>query len=409
MKYKEVQHWELRAEFCNYLRRTDAGKEVPAMTSGSEKRNAAVTIAVISILILVFTIADLFDGDRLFSEKEKRILAQKPEFSWEALKSGAYTSGLEEYLTDQFVSRDKWISIKTATDIALQKTEINGVYMGKDDYLIEQHLPQDYTEVQLNKKLILLQKLVEKWDAAVMLVPTADNILTDKLPDHAPYFDQKPFLDRVRELVGEENYVDVYSALAEHKEDEIYYRTDHHWTSLGACYGYRAWAESMGVVRVPYNTNVMETVSESFQGTLQSKVGLDWRSDAITFFKETTQRKVQITYDMQKTSDSLYEPSYLETENQYGFFLDDNHALVEIDTGRAGKDTLFLIKDSYANCFVPLLTPHYSKIYVLDLRYYNGRLFELMESFQPSEDSREKMDVLVLYNCIHFLEDFVYD
>lgn len=376
---------------------------------GSERRNAVFTIAVISALILVFTVADFFDGDRLFSAAENRLLAQKPAFSREALLDGSYTSEMEAYLTDQFVSRDKWVRIKTQMDILLQKKEINGVYLGADDYLIERHLPGEYTEVQIQKKLLLLQRLVDRWDAAVMLVPTADNILTDKLPAYAPYFDQITFLNQVKDLVGEEHYVDVYDALAAHADEDIYYRTDHHWTSLGACYGYRAWAQARGVNRYPYNTNAMEIVSENFRGTLQSKVNLNWGTDKITYFSETTLRPVKVTYDMHTVTASLYEASYLETKNQYGFFLDDNHALVEIETGRRGKGTLFVIKDSYANCFVPLLVPHYSKIYVLDLRFYKGKLFELMKGYEEEAKASETdMDVLILYNCIHFLEDFVY-
>lgn len=371
----------------------------------SKRRNAIFTIVVISALILIFTVADFFEKDRIFSEAENRLLAVKPQFTWEALLDGTYTTDLENYLTDQFVSRDKWITMKTKMDVLLQKKEINGVYLGKDNYLIEQHLPENYTEVQISKKLLLLEKLVDRWDATVMLVPTADNILTDKLPDNAPYFDQKQFLDRVETLVGEAHYVDVYSALAAHAEEEIYYRTDHHWTSLGACYGYRAWAEAKGIRRYPYNTHIMETVTTDFSGTLHSRINLDWESDSISHFSETTMRPVKVTYDMSTVKDTLYEPSYLDTKNKYGFFLDDNHALVEIDTGMPGKDTLFIIKDSYANCFVPLLTPHYSRIYMLDLRYFNGRLFDLMEQYDTPE---ENMDVLILYNCIHFLEDFGY-
>jgi hypothetical protein len=245
-----------------------------------------------------------------------------------------------------------------------------------------------------------------------MLVPTADNILTDKLPENAPYFDEKAFLERVRKTVGEENFIDVYSALEEHADEEIYYRTDHHWTSLGALYGYRAWAEAKGVNRYPYNANTMVAATEDFSGTLQSKVNLNWTSDKITYFPETVKIPVKVTYDMDpgSTSESCYESSYLDTKNKYGFFLDDNHALVEIDTGRAGKGTLLVIKDSYANCFVPMLLPHYSTIYVLDLRYYNGRLSKLMESLEPhsQEEEQERMEVLLLYNCIHFLEEFHY-
>ena len=254
------------------------------------------------------------------------------------------------------------------------------------------------------KKIALLERLVWEWDAMVMLVPTADNILTDKLPAYAPYYDQTRLLRQVKSQVGPEHYVDVYSVLREHAGEEIYYRTDHHWTSLGAYYGYLAWAEKVGKEPFAYQISNMVTVSEDFLGTLHSRINLDWRKDSIQYFRETDQQSVQVVYDLQNQKDSCYEPAYLETKNQYGFFLDDNHAFIEIGTDYRNGKTLFVIKDSYANCFVPLLLPYYEKIYVLDLRYFNGRLFRFMESYEPEEG----MDVLVLYNCIHFLEDFVY-
>ena len=102
----------------------------------SKRRNAIFTIVVISALILIFTVADFFEKDRIFSEAENRLLAVKPQFTWEALLDGTYTADLENYLTDQFVSRDKWITMKTKMDVLLQKKEINGVYLGKDNYLL---------------------------------------------------------------------------------------------------------------------------------------------------------------------------------------------------------------------------------------------------------------------------------
>lgn len=369
-----------------------------------EKRNAIVTIAFAAAVILVFTVADFFHGSRVYSETENRVLAQRPKFSAQEVFFGSYTSDYEEYVTDQFVGRDKWIYIKSMTDIALQKKELGGVYLGKDDYLIEQHLPQDYTETMEAKKLELLERLVQEWDATVMLVPTADNILTDKLPANAVFYDETALLERVAALAQDGRYVDVYAALRERDQKEIYYRTDHHWTSLGAYYGYLAWAEAVGEEPYMYDLAQMVTASESFLGTLHSKINLSHTPDRIQYFSETVQKPVRITYDFQRTTDSFYEESYLETKNQYGFFLDDNHAFVQIATPYRSGKTLFVIKDSYANCLIPLLAPHYETINVLDLRYYNGRLFSLMEEYQP----KEGMDVLVLYNCVHFLEDFQY-
>lgn len=370
----------------------------------TEKGNAIFTIAFISSIILVFTVVDLFHGDKVFSETENRLLASKPEFSVQELFFGSYTSDYEKYVTDQFVGRDKWIYMKTETDILLQKKTINGVYLGAGNYLIEQHLPQDYTEELENEKLALLEPLVNDWNATVMLVPTADNILAGKLPPYAPYYDETALLERVAQMAGEKQYVDVYSVLREHSREDIYYRTDHHWTSLGAYYGYLAWASLVGEEPYPYDVSSMITASDEFLGTLHSKININRAGDKLQYFSETLAQKPLITYDLVNVTESYYEESYLETKNKYGFFLDDNHGLVEIDTGNKNGKTLFVLKDSYANCFIPLLAPHYEKIYVVDLRYFNGRLFTLMKQYEPDTG----MDVLVLYNCIHFLEDFSY-
>lgn len=373
----------------------------------NEKRSAIFTIAVISSVILIFTIADLIQGDRLFSQTENRVLASRPQFTLMSLLQGKYTKDYDTYATDQFVSRDKWIAINTYTDLALGKREINGVYLGKDGYLIESHLPEDYPEELVEEKLALLARLVERWDAKVMLVPTADNVLKDKLPAHAPYYDEEVLLGKTAERVGEERFIDVYSVLKEHAGEDIYYRTDHHWTSLGAYYAYLAWLEAQEEgddFQALYGPGDLTAVTEEFLGTLHSKVNIDVAPESIQYFPATAENPVKVTYDLRIVKDGCYEESYLSTKNKYGFFLDDNHAIVEIETECRNKKTLFLIKDSYANCFVPMLIPYYERIYVMDLRYFKGRLFRFMEGYEPEQG----MDVLVLYNCIHFLEDFKY-
>ena len=369
-----------------------------------DKRNSLLTVGLICAVLLILGVADLCNSDRLYSDTENRVLASRPVFSWDNLFSGKYGDKYEEYITDQFVGRDKWIGLKTRTDISFQKKEINGVYLGADRYLIGVNDPENYTEQMENGRIASLKKLVNRWDAKVMLVPTADNILTQKLPDFAPYYQEERLLEKVREAVGDDHYVDVYHALQEHAEEPIYYRTDHHWTSLGAYYGFMAWAESVDRFPFPYNTAGMKTVSDDFQGTLQSRINLDWAKDSIQYFPETEKKAVTVTYDFEDTADSLYAPDYLDTKNQYAFFLNDNHAFIEIHTGYNPGKTLFVIKDSYANSMIPLLTTHYETIYVVDLRYFNGKLFQFMEQYEPEQG----MDVLILYDCIHFLEDFKY-
>lgn len=369
-----------------------------------KKRNALLTIGIIWAIILVFTIADLVNEERGYSDLEQRFLAVRPVFSQNALIDGQYASAYEEYAADQFVSRDRWIRIHTGLDIAQQKSEINGVYLAKDGYLMEQHGSSEYPEALVNGRVASLKKLVKKWDALVMLVPSADAVLTDKLPAYADSYDQNSLLEKVRSSVGAEQFVDVYSALKEHADEEIYYRTDPRWTSLGAYYGFRAWAGAAGKFPYRYSVDKMETVSEDFEGELRSRIDIKGKQDTIRFFPETILRPVVITYEDGTVTDRLYRESYLDTKEQYGFFPGGEHAVLEIDTGYKDSGTLFLIKDSFGDCLIPLLTTRYEKIYVVDLRYFEGKLYDLMEQCEPET----RMDVLLVYNCIEFLEEFKY-
>lgn len=432
-----------------------------------KKRTGAILMLVLfGGLMLGLTVWDILTPDRLFSQYENRILAGKPKFDVSALFAGTLSEDYESYVTDQFVGRDNWVYLKTVTDVALGKKEINGVYLAKDGTLIEKHTTEEISPETVQKRLALLEKLVgwqqereaitESEDAAwsgaivdaddaatytsgadtkgvgsgslyIMLVPTADNILSEKLPNYADYFKQQDFLTQVTQTVTDERVINVWDALEAHKDENIYYGTDHHWTTLGAYYGYTAWAEKAGVTHVLYNT---ETVSESFFGTLHSKTHLPVEPDSIeayvgsgllqswlsedgsksqTFPGGQDGTGLQVYYDFSEESkSSLYEPDYLDTKNQYGFFLDDNHPFVRIETATETPEavgrSIFIIKDSYANCFIPFLTSHYETIYVLDPRYYRGRLFPLLEECAGDNT----MDVLVLYNVIHFIDEFQY-
>lgn len=375
-----------------------------------EKKHAVVTVVFWCGILIAFLAAGLLGKDRLYSEKERRVLAQKPALNTSALLDGSYKDAYEEYAADQFPGRDKWLSLKTDSEVLLGKRAINGIYLGEDGYLFEQHLPWKTDTDLIDQRLTQLKELSDKYHAKAMLVPTADQILTDKLPAGAPVYDQSDLIRQAKDRLGEQNVIDPTEDLKARKEESIYYRTDHHWTTLGAYYGYLSWKAKTGSVgAVHFLPEQFICVSDTFCGTLGSRINLSgWEetyelTDRIFYAPQTQYRPVEITYDLKEKRDSLYEEKYLETGNQYGFFLDDNHAIAEIETGYHNGRQLFLIKDSYANCLIPFLTVHYEKITAVDLRYYNGSLFSLIE-----QKKTPMMDVLVLYNCIHFIEEFRY-
>lgn len=360
---------------------------------------------VLCILILGISLLDLIKPDVLFSEYENRILAKRPQFSLQSLFQGSFTDDYESYLTDQFVYRNQWIYLKTKTDLWLGKKEVNGVYLAQDGTLIEKHSVDDVHSDTISKRMDLLKRLQEKYpEMMVMLIPTADNILTDKLPQYAEYYDQKELLNLVQKAVGDNNVINTMDILEAHKDEYIYYGTDHHWTTLGAYYGYLAWCDKMKLTAIPNNLRV---VSTEFLGTLHSKTNLNVSPDSMMEY--IPEKEVSVFYDFLKTEhDSMYVASYLQTKNKYGYFLDDNHPFIEIkiknNSAKESGKTLFMIKDSYANCFIPFLTNHYDTIYILDLRYYNGKLFPFMENYTKEKN----VDVLILYNVIHFLQEFQY-
>lgn len=375
--------------------------------SGLKKWHKVLYIGFFAVLLYGITVWDMISQDRFFSETENRILAEKPKPDYQSVLAGSWESDYETYLTDQFVERDKWIGCKTYSEKLMGKKDINGVYLAKDNYLIERHLEADIDKEKAEQKLMRLEKDVQDWQelvearsgrVKVMLIPTAAQILEDKLPAFAEDFDQTAYLDRLDGRLS--SRIRVEDKLLAHKEEAIYYRTDHHWTTLGAYYGYRAWAESMGTEAWPLSSFEKERVSKNFLGTLHSKLNISINPDEITLFVPKEKIDYSIWYDLEeKPHTSLYENSHLDTKNQYGIFLDDNHALVRIENESAPQRSILVIKDSYANCFVPFLSIHYNQIYMIDKRYYRGKINAFLE-----ENKVE--DVLILYDVIHFIENY---
>lgn len=376
------------------------------------KKAAFITVLTAAALVGLLTVLDLVNEERTFSQTENRILASRPEFSVQSLFSGEYTSDYENYVTDQFVARDGWIGLKTYADLALGKKEVNGVYLAGNGEFIEQHKAEEIDEAQVQEKIALLQALVERYEDSdkidqvkVLLAPTADNVLTEELPAFADYYDQTRLLDQVKETVGEEHFVEVLPVLEAHHEEYIYYKTDHHWTTLGAHYAYQEWAADMGLTPVSFTKEDAVTVAEEFLGTLHSKVNIAASPDTIQVYGPSLEKEYSVYYDLgNQGKTSIYEKKHLDTKNKYGYFLDDNHGFVQIETGVDNGRTLLVIKDSYANCFVPFALEHYETVCIIDLRYCNMRLYQLIDQWTRDGNA----DLLVLYNVIHFIQEFKY-
>ena len=382
----------------------------------SFKKHIIFAITVISSLFFVFAFADVVSEDELAEEA-----METPSFTDALLYGDEAVESYDRYLLANFVSKEKWSNLHKRLQILFGKRQIGSVYLGKDGYLFEEHVPEAYPEQLMQEKLKLAEKLVTEWNARVMLVPTSDAVLSDKLPSSAPRLDQGRLSELAKELLGED-YIDVEETLREHRE-ESYYRTDRSWTSYGAYYAYRVWTERMGISRYPYNRNIAQKASEDVAGSLQQQIGYGDYRDTFVYVRETLKRKVTVQFDFGKTSNSMYFPEWLDTDTPYSYYLDGPHAFTElafqVKTGRK----LFLIGGSYSKAFVPLLAQHYDRIYLLEPDRFGGNVDALISSClkkHPAEaqsgDSPSRAtdrtdagyDVLILYDNIEFLERFTW-
>lgn len=348
-----------------------------------------------------------------FSETENRYLAQFPVFSWERLADGTFGTDYEKYLSDQFPFRDSWISIKTAAEQFQMKKEINGVWLGSDQFLFDALYPEDIDSALYEKNMERLssfartqKEFLGSSHVRIMLIPSASEILTDKLPAFASPFSQNQLALDLEKNGLSSIAVPVQDALAAahsqpHLSDrELYYRTDHHWTSSGAYISYRAWADSMGIKPLSPADFTVETVSDSFLGTIHSKLNLPITPDSIELYRPLEEPRWSVYYDgSSEPSHSLYSLEALQTRDQYRVFLDGNHGWTRIvNPAQPSDKKLLIIKDSYAHSFAPFAALHFGETHMVDLRYFNGKISRFIEE-------QGITDLLVLYHIPGFMKD----
>lgn len=340
------------------------------------KNYARFVTALFCGFLGVVAAANALTPDKSFSELENRNLAQKPALTLQALLSGQFMSDYESYVTDQFAGRDGWTAAKAAAELSTGKQENNGVYFCADSTLITRFDTPDTNKVAQNINYVNRFAEISSVPVYFGLIPGAATVWADRLPQGAPNYDQRQVIDQAAQAAAATRFVDLYTPLMNHKGEDIFYRTDHHWTSLGAYYGYTGIAEALDLVAVPLTDYVKTTVSTNFYGTVFSSSGVRWvRPDVIdTYVPEDGITVTSYTYDAKgnqvEIPRQLYDESFLTKKDQYGMFLGGQQALGVVRTGHTGKPKLLLIRDSYSDSLVPFLTPHFSEIHLIDLRYY---------------------------------------
>lgn len=362
-----------------------------------------LTALLFCLLIFGLAVLTLLHSPVGFSQTENRTLAQMPRLSAAGLLNGSFEAAYEDYLSDQFIGRDHWIALKTLAERLTLSQESKDIYFAKDGYLIEKHTGVFSSEQAGRNAETLAAFALQTRDQfapgrfRVMIIPNAVTILRDKLPPLAPPSDEEAYLKRLAGALPDQVFFDAAPILRAHSDEPLYYRTDHHWTTRAAFYVYQAWMDAQSCAVPALSDYAVQTVSTSFQGTIQSKLGIQTPGDTLELFLTKEPVSCAVLSDG-VLSDTLYDARALDTKDQYAFYLGGNHARVNIQTGAGGDRKLLVIKDSYANCFIPFLTQSFREIDVLDLRYTRQRVSELLASGGYT-------DLLILYNAAGFAAD----
>ncbi len=333
--------------------------------------------------------------DAKHSEVENRTLAQFPKFSWNALVEGSYAKDVEAYFADQFPMRDAWIGVKARAEQAIGKQEFNDVYLCGDRLVSAVPIP-DLALVERN--LASVQKLAGRVPVMVGLIPSAADIWQEKLPSGAPSWNQQILMDQA-EAFGLK-MVDFRAVLQRHRQEPIFYRTDHHWTTLGAYYGYAAVMRALGGEPLRMDMFTPETVSKTFYGTLYSQSGVHWlKPDAIEFWVPEDGLTVTSWRTGKPQPSMLYDRLYLDKKDKYSAFLGGNQPICVIENENGEKqEKLLLVRDSYSDALAPFLAQHYKEVHLLDLRYYRGSVAAYAETQGIDQ-------VLVIYSVPNFITD----
>lgn len=351
----------------------------------------------ILFLVTIFglSVAMMLVPDREFSDMENRYLKEFPEFSFGKMADGSFAQDLESYLTDQIVLKDALVVAKNQWDRLTGKK-----CFGEDVYYVDGIYFQahKYNQEQLFENIDYINGWCKKSnvsDAYFMLEPTAVQIY-DRLPYGAISDDGLQTNDALAQrLNGFKSILYPVDILREHSDENVYYRTDHHWTMQGAYYGYLKLAGMLGLEPVGMEKLKRIDLEEGFLGSLYSQapfIGVK-KDDVIFYDYSNLDYTVEIDKTGVKNDSFLFEDKFA-AKDKYAALFNGNHGKITITNNSEetlDKGTLLIFKDSYANSIVPYLINDYREIVMIDLRFYGDSCADLYEKAAPDK-------VLFLYN-----------
>ncbi len=347
-------------------------------------RHSIATVVSFVLLLCITTVAFWLIPDQTFSARENRGLQTLPRFSREKLFTGEFSNACNDYFADQFPARDSLVTLKGALELLVGRGESNGILIGRGGQLAKRLFATARVDGDSAEDSDVIDREHLK-NAADGINRASKNLdipfavfLTGRTVDVAasafayPAKMSDDMLATLREKVDETvNYLDLVPSYRTRYDDGeyVYYRTDHHWTTLGAYYAYCDIMKAYGMENdiIPAEAFEKETVSTDFYGTFASKSGFHFvPADTVELWLLGNEDSFLVTADSRTLDGGLYNRAHLEGNDKYSVFLDGTHDVVTI-TKKDGQSrpTLAIFKDSFANAVAPFLAQHF------DLVLYN--------------------------------------
>ena len=366
-------------------------------------------LILFSVFFVGMFLLDCVTPDRTVSELENTTLTQRPKVTAQILSSAGlnrFFNDYTQYTKDQIPGRDAWISLQSFVETALlQKTQSGGILLGDKGQMFDRTYGLVSSEERtLPRNIAAVASLAARCPGKVyvMVAPAASSIYPERVPAHAPLLQEESYLGQIQAAVEQAGgvYLPLKDALSAHKDEYIYYRTDHHWTTQGAYYAYSELCSALGLEPFDQAAHTAVDVPD-FYGTFYSRART-WNAqpDTLTYYDLDNPLTIYTVtgpgMPTEGQTTGLYDLDKLDVYDKYAAFLHGNNGLSRVEGDGEGR--ILVIKDSYANSFVPFLTANYAQIDVVDLRNYNYGLDGLI-----AENGYDQ--ILVLYSFDSFKSD----
>lgn len=371
-----------------------------------------ITISAFLVMLALFAYIGIFaPKDAASVLEENREMAQMPVFNTETLFSGDFSKDFEDYLADNVGFRGKFTALaakinmckgvnsKYGTLVSVNK----GLGVGESStgslIMLDDKIMEIYKKDEKAAKLYTdalngyAKDIPENVNIYSMLIPTQIEFECPEMGDS-----QKETIDRIYSDTDERiTKINVYDSLKENIDDYIYFRTDHHWTQRGAYLGYAEFAKTAGAEPVKLSDLTAEKRT-GFLGYLYNQANnpvMKKYADDIEWFTRTENFSAKVN-DKDETGEyvdyetKMYNIPSDDESPKYNIFMGGDHSYLKVTTDIKNGKTVCVIKDSYGNAFLPLLTNSYETVIAVDPRSYNGKVSELVAD--------ENVDDLLILN-----------